>query len=31
VKRLLFIVATLALLAPSSAFARGDFDPTTEF
>ena len=27
----LFLVATLALLAPSSAFARGEFDPTHEF
>jgi len=31
VKRALFLVATLALLAPSSALARGDFDPTDEF
>jgi F-type H+-transporting ATPase subunit a len=30
-KRALFIAATLALLAPSSAFARGEFDPTKEF
>jgi F-type H+-transporting ATPase subunit a len=31
VRRALFLVATLALLAPSSAFARGEFDPTHEF
>ena len=30
-RRALFLVATLALLAPSSAFARGEFDPTHEF
>ena len=30
-RRALFLVATLALLAPSSAFARGEFDPTEEF
>ena len=30
-KRALFLLATLALLAPSSAFARGEFDPTEEF
>jgi F-type H+-transporting ATPase subunit a len=30
-KRALFILATLALTAPSQAFARGEFDPTTEF
>jgi F-type H+-transporting ATPase subunit a len=30
-KRALFIAATLALLAPSSTFARGEFDPTREF
>jgi F-type H+-transporting ATPase subunit a len=30
-KRALFLAATVALLAPGSAFARGDFDPTTEF
>jgi len=30
-KRALISVATLALLAPASAFARGEFDPTTEF
>jgi len=29
--RYLFAVATLALLAPQAAFARGTFDPTTEF
>jgi F-type H+-transporting ATPase subunit a len=31
VRRAFFLVATLALLAPSSAFARGEFDPTHEF
>jgi F-type H+-transporting ATPase subunit a len=31
VRRALFIVATLALLAPTNAFARGEFDPTKEF
>jgi len=31
VKRWLILVATIALLAPSSAFARGEFDPTKEF
>jgi F-type H+-transporting ATPase subunit a len=31
VRRALFLAATLALLAPSSAFARGEFDPTHEF
>jgi F-type H+-transporting ATPase subunit a len=31
VRKALFLVATLALLAPSSAFARGEFDPTHEF
>src|SRR4051794_23298391 len=31
VRRLLVALTTLALIAPSSAFARGDFDPTTEF
>jgi len=31
VRRAFFLVATLALLAPSSAFARGEFDPTKEF
>jgi F-type H+-transporting ATPase subunit a len=30
-RRALFILATLALTAPSQAFARGEFDPTTEF
>ena len=30
-RRALFVLATLALLAPSQAFARGEFDPTTEF
>jgi F-type H+-transporting ATPase subunit a len=30
-RRALFLVTTLALLAPSSAFARGEFDPTEEF
>jgi F-type H+-transporting ATPase subunit a len=30
-RRALFLVATLALTAPSQAFARGEFDPTTEF
>jgi F-type H+-transporting ATPase subunit a len=30
-KRALLAVTTLALVAPSAAFARGDFDPTTEF
>ena len=30
-RRALFIFATLALLAPSQAFARGEFDPTHEF
>jgi F-type H+-transporting ATPase subunit a len=30
-RRALFLAATLALLAPSNAFARGDFDPTEEF
>jgi F-type H+-transporting ATPase subunit a len=29
--RCLFVVATLALAAPSTALARGKFDPTTEF
>ena len=29
--RYLFVVATLALAAPSTALARGKFDPTTEF
>jgi F-type H+-transporting ATPase subunit a len=31
VRKALFLVATLALTAPSSAFARGEFDPTHEF
>jgi F-type H+-transporting ATPase subunit a len=31
VKRVLFSVALLALTLPAPAFARGDFDPTTEF
>jgi F-type H+-transporting ATPase subunit a len=31
VKRLLVALATLALLLPGNAFARGDFDPTDEF
>jgi F-type H+-transporting ATPase subunit a len=31
VRRALFLVTTLALLAPSRAFARGEFDPTEEF
>ena len=30
-RRALFILATLALMAPSQAFARGEFDPTHEF
>jgi F-type H+-transporting ATPase subunit a len=30
-KRALFLAATFALFAPSAAFARGKFDPTTEF
>ncbi|HEY2326016.1 MAG TPA: F0F1 ATP synthase subunit A [Gaiellaceae bacterium] len=30
-KRALVAVTTLALIAPSAAFARGKFDPTTEF
>jgi len=29
--RILLFVGALALLAPQAAFARGDFDPTTEF
>jgi F-type H+-transporting ATPase subunit a len=29
--RILLVFAGLALLAPQAAFARGDFDPTTEF
>jgi F-type H+-transporting ATPase subunit a len=31
VRRLVLLFATLALVAPANAFARGDFDPTTEF
>jgi F-type H+-transporting ATPase subunit a len=31
VKRLIVLVSTLALLLPANAFARGEFDPTTEF
>jgi F-type H+-transporting ATPase subunit a len=31
VRRLLLAVTTLALVAPANAFARGEFDPTTEF
>ena len=30
-RRALFVFATVALLAPSSALARGEFDPTHEF
>jgi len=30
-KRALVVLTTFALLAPSSAFARGEFDPTKEF
>jgi F-type H+-transporting ATPase subunit a len=30
-KRLLLALVTLSLVAPANAFARGDFDPTTEF
>jgi F-type H+-transporting ATPase subunit a len=30
-RRALFLLATLALMAPSQGFARGEFDPTTEF
>ncbi len=30
-RRALFLAATLALMAPSQAFARGEFDPTHEF
>jgi F-type H+-transporting ATPase subunit a len=29
--RLLLVLGTLALVSPASAFARGEFDPTTEF
>jgi F-type H+-transporting ATPase subunit a len=31
VKRLLPLMATIALLAPANAFARGEFDPSAEF
>jgi F-type H+-transporting ATPase subunit a len=31
VRRLVLALATLALVAPANAFARGEFDPTTEF
>jgi len=31
VRRLLLLLGTLALVAPANAFARGEFDPTTEF
>jgi F-type H+-transporting ATPase subunit a len=31
VRRVLLALATLALVAPANAFARGEFDPTTEF
>ena len=31
IRRALILVFTVALLAPSSAFARGEFDPTAEF
>jgi F-type H+-transporting ATPase subunit a len=31
VKRLLLALSTIALLLPANAFARGEFDPTTEF
>jgi len=31
VKRVLLTLSTLALLLPANAFARGSFDPTTEF
>ncbi len=30
-RRLLITLATLGLVAPANAFARGEFDPTTEF
>ncbi len=30
-RRLLLALTTLALIAPAKAFARGEFDPTTEF
>jgi F-type H+-transporting ATPase subunit a len=31
VRRALLLLATFALLVPANAFARGEFDPTTEF
>jgi F-type H+-transporting ATPase subunit a len=31
VRRLALLLGTLALVAPANAFARGEFDPTTEF
>jgi len=31
VRRALLLLSTFALLVPANAFARGDFDPTTEF
>jgi F-type H+-transporting ATPase subunit a len=31
VKRVLLALSTIALLLPANAFARGEFDPTTEF
>jgi F-type H+-transporting ATPase subunit a len=31
VRRLLLLAATVALMLPANAFARGEFDPTTEF
>src|SRR3954462_3044144 len=31
VKRALLLLSTFALLVPANAFARGEFDPTTEF
>src|SRR6266511_3536007 len=31
VRRLLFALTTLALIAPANAFARGEFDPSIEF
>jgi hypothetical protein len=30
-RRVLFLSATAVLLFPAAAWARGDFDPTTEF
>ena len=30
-RRLLVTLTMLALVAPANAFARGEFDPTTEF